>query len=101
KLQGAGLIITGEGRIDSQTLDGKTVSGVLRLARKAGVPVIALCGGVGPGGYDLLESGVCAVLSIANRPMTLAEAQAGAEELLERAAEQAIRLAYLNCRCEE
>ena len=101
KLQGAGLIITGEGRIDSQTLDGKTVSGVLRLARKAGVPVIALCGGVGPGGYGLLESGVCAVLSIANRPMTLAEAQAGAEELLERAAEQAVRLAYLNCRCEE
>lgn len=101
KLQGAGLVITGEGRIDSQTLDGKTVSGVLRLAQKAGVSVIALCGGVGPGGYDLLESGVCAVLSIANRPMTLAEAQAGAEELLERAAEQAIRLAYLNCRCEE
>jgi glycerate kinase len=101
KLQGAGLVITGEGRIDSQTLDGKTVSGVLRLAQNAGVPVIALCGGVGPGGYDLLESGVCAVLSIANRPMTLAEAQAGAEELLERAAEQAIRLAYLNCRCEE
>jgi glycerate kinase len=101
KLQGAALVITGEGRVDSQTLDGKTVSGVLRAARAAGVPVVALCGGVGPGVYDLLDYGVCAVISIANRPMMLAEAQSDAEELLERSAEQIVRLACLHCRSGE
>jgi glycerate kinase len=98
RLKDASLVITGEGRVDSQTMDGKTVSGVLCAAKKANVPVVTVCGGVGPGGYDLLDCGVCAVLSIANRPMTLAEAQADAAELMERAAEQAVRLASLNCR---
>lgn len=45
-LHGASLVITGEGRIDSQTLMGKAPSAVLRHAAAAGVPVIAVCGSV-------------------------------------------------------
>lgn len=46
QLQGADLVITGEGRIDSQTVRGKTPVGVARRARAAGVPCIALGGSV-------------------------------------------------------
>ena len=45
-LQGASLVITGEGRIDSQTLMGKAPSAVLRRASSARVPVIAIGGSV-------------------------------------------------------
>jgi glycerate kinase len=91
-LDGASLVITGEGRIDSQTLSGKTICGVLNSASAKGVPVLALGGGIGEGGYDLLEHGAIAVLSITNKPMDLEYAQKNASELLARASEQAIRL---------
>ncbi len=91
-LADASLVITGEGRIDSQTLGGKTISGVLKAAREANVPVLAIGGGVTPEGYDLLNHGAIAVLSIVNKPMTLEEALVNATELLSRITEQAMRL---------
>lgn len=45
----ADLIITGEGRIDNQTLHGKAPAGVLKAAQRQGIPVIALCGIIAPG----------------------------------------------------
>jgi glycerate kinase len=38
------FIFTGEGRIDSQTLNGKLIQGVLALGRRHNIPVIAVCG---------------------------------------------------------
>jgi glycerate kinase len=96
KLNGASLVITGEGRVDAQTLQGKVVNGVLRDARAHGVPVVVLAGGIEPEGYALLDHGATALLSIADRPMPLAEAQERAAELLEHAAEQAMRLTTVN-----
>ncbi|MBQ9185697.1 MAG: glycerate kinase [Bacteroidales bacterium] len=46
KLEGADLVITGEGRADSQTPKGKTAAGVLRRAKAKGVPVILIAGRV-------------------------------------------------------
>ena len=46
QLEGADLVITGEGRIDSQSADGKVVSGVARRTRAKGVPLIAIAGGI-------------------------------------------------------
>lgn len=92
KLEGAALVITGEGRIDSQTLHGKTIAGVLNAVRPTHVPVLALGGGVESGGYELLEHGAVAVVSIVNRPMDLQYAQSHAKELLTRATEQALRI---------
>lgn len=43
-LEGADLVITGEGRLDAQTLQGKAPAGVAARARTAGVPVVAVCG---------------------------------------------------------
>lgn len=92
RLRGVSLVITGEGRIDGQTLGGKTIAGVLRASKSAGVPVLALAGGVEPEGYELLNHGAIAVLPIVSKPMSLQEAQTRAGELLANAVEQTIRL---------
>ncbi|HEY8529297.1 MAG TPA: glycerate kinase, partial [Paenibacillaceae bacterium] len=49
RLQGADYVLTGEGKIDDQTPGGKVIAGIVRRARKAGVPVIAFAGAVRPG----------------------------------------------------
>ena len=54
----ADLVITGEGRMDAQTLMGKTPAGVARLAKKYAVPVIAYAGCFGDGIEQCTESGL-------------------------------------------
>jgi glycerate kinase len=95
KLAGAELVITGEGKIDSQTAHGKTPVGVSRLAQKLGIPTIALTGTVGEGIEALKEHGILAMLSIINRPMDLESALREAPELLEQTAEQVMKIYYL------
>ncbi|MCG0314539.1 MAG: glycerate kinase [Calditerricola sp.] len=89
---GADLILTGEGKLDRQTLHGKAVAGVCRVAKSRGVPVIALAGTVELEGKDCEGLGLAGAFSILNRPMTLAEAVAEGERLVAHAAEQVIRL---------
>jgi len=60
-LQGADLVITGEGRMDAQTLQGKAPMGVLRYAKAAGVPVIGVCGCLGEGAEALYDAGFAAI----------------------------------------
>ncbi|HCX78453.1 MAG TPA: glycerate kinase, partial [Firmicutes bacterium] len=59
-LQGADLVFTGEGKIDGQSVMGKALSGIARLAGQANVPVIALCGALGPGYQEVYSAGVTA-----------------------------------------
>lgn len=73
KITGADFVFTGEGRIDTQTAMSKAPMGVLRAARKQGIPVIALCGGIASG-FDADTLGFDAVFSITPAPMTLAQA---------------------------
>ena len=68
------LVITGEGRIDSQTLQGKAPIGVAMRARVAGVPVVALAGQVAADARGELEQAFNLVLSIGAGPMGLEEA---------------------------
>ncbi|HUT75561.1 MAG TPA: glycerate kinase [Armatimonadota bacterium] len=91
-LEAADLVITGEGRIDSQTAYGKTLSGLGRLARRYNVPVIALAGAVHEEAERLAEIGIDAAVSIVPAPMTEAEAMAQAGALLQDAAEKVMRL---------
>jgi glycerate kinase len=49
RCQGASLVLTGEGRLDHQTIDGKAVAGVAAAAHRAGIPAIAIVGSTGPG----------------------------------------------------
>lgn len=75
KIKDADLIITGEGRLDSQTLSGKLISGVSKIAGKHKVPVIALCGGLNLEVNKLCaELGLLSAFSIVPGPCTLEEA---------------------------
>ncbi|HEY3372720.1 MAG TPA: glycerate kinase [Prolixibacteraceae bacterium] len=88
----ASMVITAEGKIDSQTVFGKTVSGVAQLAKKYNVPVIALAGTIAGGITELYEYGITAVFAIGNQPMNLQESKARAAELLANTAEQVMRM---------
>jgi glycerate kinase len=93
RIAAADLVITGEGRLDDQTLDGKGPAGVALRARAAGKPVIAFGGAVTEAAE---RAGIFdALIPIPTHPMPLEEAMAGAESLLERAAMRAARLASL------
>lgn len=61
----ADLVLTGEGSVDAQTLQGKAPAGVARLAARHGVPVVVLAGRVAPDAGVLLEHGVSALVPIA------------------------------------
>ena len=91
-LEGADLVLTGEGRVDGQTACGKTISGVARAAAAAGVPLVVLAGEIGPGAGALHEIGVTAMVSLVPGPMDLATAMARTPELLADAAEEVVRL---------
>lgn len=73
-MRGCTLVVTGEGRLDGQTLNGKTPAGVARVAGRLGLPVVAVCGRVGPGVERLQRVGITAyVASRAEPPLTEAE----------------------------
>ncbi|APQ10239.1 glycerate kinase [Pseudomonas oryzihabitans] len=91
-LQDADLALTGEGRLDGQTLRGKTPAGVLRLARRHGVPVVAVAGSLGDGYDALYHQGLTAAFSLVPGPLSLDEALTQAEVLLERTARDIGRL---------
>ena len=70
----ADLVITGEGRIDFQTVHGKTPIGVARIARRHGKPVIGIAGSLGANVGVVYEHGIDAVFSVLSKPCTLDEA---------------------------
>ena len=63
QLEGADLVITGEGRIDSQSADGKVISGVARRTRPKGIPLIAIAGGIADSAVAVYDIGVSAMFS--------------------------------------
>lgn len=92
-LDEADLVITGEGRADEQTLQGKTAIGVATLARPRNTPVVLLCGGLGPGAATLdAAMALTVVQPIVDRPMDLAEAMADTRRLLVAAAGRLARI---------
>ena len=66
-VKNADFVFTGEGKMDSQSVRGKVISGVARRAAAAGVAVIAVVGDAAPGSEQMLNSGVTAIFSN-NRP---------------------------------
>lgn len=82
KISSADWVITGEGKFDQQTLNGKTVFGVSRVAKMKNVPVIVIAGTLGEGYQALYEHGVTAAFSLTNGPITLEQACEQAAELI-------------------
>ena len=97
-LQGADLVITGEGRFDAQTLRGKTPFGVARMAQRNNVPVIVLAGTLGEGYADLYAHGISAAFAVTSGPMTLEFACANAATLLHDRARDIARVWALAAR---
>ncbi len=63
-LDGADIVFTGEGKIDSQSLRGKVVIGVARRTKKTGIPLIAIVGDIGDNTEAAYQEGVSAIFSI-------------------------------------
>lgn len=89
----ADLVITGEGRFDSQSICGKVVDGIARRTKVRGIPLLVLCGcdAEVPEAYD---KGVSAVFSIQHGIVPLKKAYGATAEYLRRTAENAVRLFY-------
>jgi glycerate kinase len=93
RIAAADLVVTGEGRLDDQTLDGKGPAGVALAARKSGKHVIAFGGAVTEAAD---RAGIFdALIPIADRPLPLETAMAEGAILLERAAARTARLLTL------
>jgi glycerate kinase len=91
-LETADLVITGEGRADEQTLQGKTATGVATLARPRATPVALLCGALGDRAEALdAVMSLAVVQPIVDRPMSLDEAMADTERLLQAGAARLAR----------
>jgi glycerate kinase len=92
KLDRADLVITGEGRIDSQTAFGKTALGVARRAAAAGVPCIAVGGGVEPDGIAALAEVGAIAIPVSEHPQSVEQAMAAGWEPVARCGERMARL---------
>ncbi len=88
----ADLVFTGEGRIDFQTAHGKTPVGVARLAKRFGLPVVALAGCTGKSYEAVYDCGIDAVFTAMPRAMTVAEAMRNAAVHLADLAENVARI---------
>ena len=97
-LEGADLVLTGEGELDYQTLYNKAPIGVAHRARRLGVPVVAIAGMLGDR-YELVyEHGIDAALSIPSGPMTLESSSDHAAELITEATERMLRIMQTGAR---
>jgi glycerate kinase len=92
KLTRADLVITGEGRIDSQTAFGKTALGVARRAAAAGVPCIGVGGGVEPEGIEALAAVGAVAVPVTEHPQSVEQAMAAGWEPVARSGERIGRL---------
>lgn len=92
EIKRADVVFTGEGKIDDQTLNGKTLLGVASLAKKHQVPVIAIVGANHITRKKVYSSGITAIFPIVQHPLTLQESIANAAKLTEQTVENIVRL---------
>ena len=97
-LKDADVVITGEGKIDRQTIYGKTPIGVARTAKKFDLPVIAFAGNIGSDSHVVYDNGIDALMSIISYPMALDTAMKHSQEFLADSAERVFRLIKLGRR---
>lgn len=90
-LAGAEWVVTGEGRLDEQSLNGKVVSGVVARARRVGCRAAVLAGTIALDGDAAARAGIEAMEPAAPAVMPLEEALARGAELVEAAAERLAR----------
>lgn len=93
-VESADLVITGEGKMDFQSVQGKAPIGVAKIANAFKVPVVAVVGSEGDQANQVYKHGIDLVIDIINKPMKIQEAMKNVEKLTEDAGEKVMR-AYL------
>jgi len=91
KLAEADLVLTGEGRVDEQTVYGKVPAGVAKLAKRYGLPVVTVAGALGNGYESVYDHGIDAVYAIAPPGTPQEESMASAAVYLEATGERIAR----------
>ena len=94
--QGADLIFSGEGKLDTQSLRGKVVIGTARRAKKMGIPLIAVVGDVGDDIEKVYHEGVSAVFSINRVAVPYEQAKMRAENDLAKTMDNLMRLLQIS-----
>jgi glycerate 2-kinase len=97
-MKGASLAVTGEGRVDFQTAFGKTPAGVAQCARRHGVPVVAIGGGLSDDANGVFQHGIDGLGNATANPMPLEVAIMKSREYLQNAAERVARLIVIGQR---
>jgi len=92
KIKGSNLVITGEGKLDSQTIYGKVPIGVAKAAKLYNVPVIAVCGSFSKDANILFNYGIDAIFSTLSSVSTLEEAMKQARTSIIVTVENIMRL---------
>ncbi|GCE28019.1 glycerate kinase [Dictyobacter alpinus] len=91
-MKNADLVITAEGRLDEQTAYGKSVGAIAALAKKHGLPVLALAGGLGKDYKGIYDLGIDGLMVLPSEPMSLVYAIEHAAPLMSEATERALQL---------
>jgi glycerate kinase len=92
----ADLVITGEGKVDEQTLAGKVVKGLAGLCKSHNVPLAVVCGTLQITPEEAQAAGMTYAVSVLNRPMDLNAAQCEAFKLVSDATFQLMRLFFFS-----
>lgn len=92
QLDGAGLVITGEGRIDSQSVQGKVISGIAKRTAPRNIPLVAIVGGIGPGAEVAYGLGLTAMFSINRAAESFTESAPKSAENYRRTLSDLLRL---------
>ncbi len=87
-IKDADLVITGEGKIDAQTLKGKTPIGVAKIAKKNNIPLIAIAGIIGEGADKCREAGIGAIFSLTSEKTRTEKSLKNAKLLLAEVSEK-------------
>ena len=91
-ITGSDLVITGEGRIDSQSIHGKVISGIAKRTAAKGVPLLALVGSIHPSAAGAYDLGVTAMFSINREPEPLEVSAPKSRENYQKTLEDILRL---------
>lgn len=94
-LRGCDLVLTTEGRLDAQSLNGKAPARVAARAKQAGIPCIALVGELALDGAQLRKAGFISAFSLCPGPVTLKTAQLRAADFLKAITQHVLATAFL------
>ena len=92
RLAGADLVITGEGRIDSQSVRGKVISGIAKRTQRANVPLVAIVGSIAPDADAAYDLGVSAIFGIDRTAKAFSEYAAESAAYYRATLEDVLRL---------